>query len=218
MRAICQHHVRFHDRIETIDHVQVGLGKHVQFGDTVSIRETFHRDDLSRLEASMYWPTPLDVLLMKREIQTSFRNRDPTLHKYQPEYLTKIRETMQRSQRAVFREQDTYRMHLQEQDRNHQSNSKIKGPCSICTCNPDRMALAYRLVTVECTVVAWNEGLLLQRELYEQRKPRLDGAVPDLQSERGRMDIIQSGCVNRAATTTRIMNAHERKKFIASSA
>jgi hypothetical protein len=222
MSVICQH-VRFHDRIETIDHFHMGLT--VQFVEPVTIRETFHRDDLSLLEASMYWPTPFDVLHRRRELQTSFRMHDPTLNKYRPENMMHIRETIQRSRRAVLREQDNYRGHLQEQDNNHRHNSKIKGPCCLCTCNPDRVAFAYRLETIECKAAAWSEGLRLQRELYDGRLSISEEAVLDLQGneEKGgpskRNLDLSIGLKRRLSSSKQSqMDTHDRKKFVAASA
>jgi hypothetical protein len=203
MSAICQH-VRFHDRIETIDRFHLGLHKNVQFVEPVTIRETFHRDDLSLLEASMYWQTPFDVFHRRREIQTSFLMHDPTLNKYRPENMMNIRETIQRSRRAVLREQDNYRGHLQEQDYNHRRNSKFKGPCCICTCNPDRVAFAYRL-----------EGRLL---ISEEAVPHLQGNEEEGGPLKRKLDLSKGLKRRLSSSKQSQMDAHDRKKFVAASA
>jgi hypothetical protein len=150
---------------------------------------------------------------------------DPTLNKYRPENMMNIRETIQRSRRAVLREQDNYRGHLQEQDYNHRRNSKFKGPCCICTCNPDRVAFAYRLETIECKAAAWSEGLRLEREVYEGRLSISEEAVPDLQGneEEGgplkRKLDLSIGLKRRPSSSKQLqMDARERKKFVAASA
>lgn len=175
--AICKH-VRFDDCIESID--AADDIRRVQFDDNVSTRETFRRKDLSRLEAASYFQTPMDLRRMKREVQTSKRDLDPTLDMYQPESVLKTRATIRRSKRAVFHEQEVYAQHLSEQATDHVRHSKIKGPCYLCTCHSRQMALAYRLATREAKTEALGHALVLQEELFEER---LQEALPEALEE-----------------------------------
>lgn len=164
--------VNFSDNIEVIGSISYdSFDRHVHFKEEVLVQETLRREDFSKAEAQDYWINGMDTFQMKQDMMRARMAGDPTMKKYTRANVTKTRATIRRSLDTVFEEQRLLRIHQQEhvEIRRHSHNSnRLREPCFWCTSHEHRIAIAYRLATLESKSDALSQGLHLESELLDE--------------------------------------------------
>jgi hypothetical protein len=144
--------------------------KKVRFNSTDEIHEIFHRNDLSKQEADLYWMNEFDIYWMKQELTRAKLSRDPTVEKYQRENILRFNAVVRSAQRTVLREQSNFRQ-FQEKHRDDTN------PCE------ERLAFAYQMATRKSREAAYRIGKILEAELAGDRSCGMNQVWRSLQAE-----------------------------------